>query len=523
MTALNRLMQSNSSPAKFPWANSSMGKKLSRLLSAYPLENVVGTMEREISSLVYDSRKAEEGSLFAAIPGMKHDGDQFIPEALARKAHAFITQAPLEKFLDLSAGHKDVTAIKVKDARHALAWLAAEFYRHPSKEINLVGITGTNGKTTLSYILESIYRQQGEKCGVIGSINYRYNGKIFPSHMTTPESVDINRMLAEMNGHGIANCFLEVSSHSLQLKRVRELRFAIGVITNFTRDHIDFHGAMDNYKKAKKSFFKDCFMDKQAINTDDPVGREIIQETDRETMTSGIDMTADVMAENCSLSRDGIRFTLKTPFGSRDIRSPLLGKHNIYNLLSASAAALLQGFSLECVALGIQKITNIPGRFETIDKGQNFTVAVDYAHTGDALENALRTAKSLNPENIIVVFGCGGDRDRGKRADMGRAATAMSDFAIITNDNPRSEDPDQIMEDIKKGIPESARMGEKYTVIPDRRKAIQTAIDKAEKGSLVLIAGKGHEDYQILNTGTIRFDDREAAGEALKKRLQSNE
>ena len=500
-----------------------MGKKLSSLLSNYPLENVLGAMEIDISSLVYDSRKVTEGSLFAAIPGMKHDGDNFIPEALANKAHAFITQAPTEKFLGLSVGRKDVTAINVKDARHAMAWLAAEFYSHPSKNINLVGITGTNGKTTLSYILENIYRQDGDKCGVIGSINCRYDGKIFPSHMTTPESVDINRMLDEMNRHEIGNCFLEVSSHSLQLKRVRELRFAVGAITNFTRDHIDFHGSMDNYKNAKKSFFNDCFMDKQALNVDDPIGREIMRETSRETMTTGIDMAADVMAENCRLSKNGIQFSLKTPSGTREISSPLLGRHNIYNLLSASAVALLQGLPLEQVCRGIQSIRNVPGRFETIQMGQDFTVAVDYAHTSDALENALRAAKSFDPKNIIIVFGCGGDRDRGKRADMGRVATAMSDFAVITNDNPRSEDSNQIIEDIKKGIPESAGADEKYAVIPDRKEAIQRAIDKAGKGSLVLIAGKGHEDYQVLSTGTIHFDDREVAGEALQKRLQSYE
>jgi len=347
-----------------------------------------------------------------------------------------------------------------------MAWLAAEFYSHPSKNINLVGITGTNGKTTLSYILESIYRQRGGKCGVIGSINCRYNGKIFPSRITTPESVDINRMLGEMIRHEISDCFLEVSSHSLQLKRVRELRFAVGAITNFSRDHIDFHGTMENYKSAKKSFFTDCFVDKQVVNMDDSVGREIMRETSRETMATGIDMAADVMAENLRLSKDGIQFTLKTPFGSQEISSPLLGKHNIYNLLSASAVALLQGLSLDQVTRGIQSINNVPGRFETIQMGQDFTVAVDYAHTSDALENALRAAKSFDPENIIVVFGCGGDRDRGKRADMGRVAIAMSDFAVITNDNPRSENSNQIIEDIKKGNTTVGRAGRKLRCHP---------------------------------------------------------
>lgn len=498
-------------------ADDNMGKKLSRLLNSYPVINLLGTMDREIVSIAYDSRKVEEGGLFVAIPGMKHDGVKFIRQALDKKAQAYVTQAPVEETQGLNIG--DVTAVHVKDARHALAWLAAEFYERPSKHINLVGITGTNGKTTLSYLLENIYRQKGEKCGVIGSINYRYDGKFFPSPMTTPESMEINRMLAEMVEQNIHNCFLEVSSHSLLLQRVRELRFAVGVLTNFSRDHLDFHESMEHYKNTKKSFFNEYIVDKQALNIDDPVGVEIKRENNKTTITTGIDNPADVMAENCSLTGDGIRFTLKTPFGDQDIQSPLLGKHNIYNLLSAAAVALIQGLSLEQVTLGIEGIKNIPGRFEKIQMGQDFTVAVDYAHTGDALENALRAARSFTPTNVIVVFGCGGDRDRGKRPDMARVAVEMSDFAVITSDNPRTEDPDQILDDIKKGIPEGAIPEKDYTLLSDRREAIEYAISKAQKGSLVLIAGKGHEDYQILKTKTIRFDDREVAGEALKKRL----
>jgi UDP-N-acetylmuramoyl-L-alanyl-D-glutamate--2,6-diaminopimelate ligase len=425
--------------------------------------------------------------------------------------------------MELRGKNNNVTAIRVKDARHAMAWLAAEFYSHPSKNINLVGITGTNGKTTLSYILESIFQHKGNKCGVIGTINCRYGGNIIPSNMTTPESIDINRMLAEMLKNEVSDCFLEVSSHSLELKRVRELRFSIGVLTNFSRDHIDFHKDMDSYKNSKKSFFKDCFMDKQVVNVDDIAGREIVEEMARETMTTGIENQADVMAKNCRLSKDGIEFTLCTPKGDRQINSALVGKHNIYNLLSAAAVALLQGLTLDQIVDGVQEIKNVPGRFETISMGQEFTVAVDYAHTSDALENVIRAARSLNPTKIITVFGCGGDRDRGKRADMGEIATSMSDFSIITDDNPRTESSSQIIEDIKKGIPSAIVEEENFMVVTDRRKAIQKAIKIASNGSLVLIAGKGHEDYQILSAGKIHFDDREVAREALKERLESNE
>jgi len=500
-----------------------MSKKLSALLNNYPLEKVFGTLDRDISSLAYDSRNVIEGGLFTAIPGVRTNGDKFISDALAKNAHAFISQAPTEKFMGLRDGNNDVTAIKVKDARHAMAWLAAEFYSHPSKKMNLVGITGTNGKTTLSYILENMYQQNGNKCGVIGTINCRYGEKTIPSNMTTPESIDINRMLDEMLKNNVDDCFLEVSSHSLELKRVRELRFSVGVITNFSRDHIDFHKDMDSYKNSKKSFFKDCYMERQVINVDDIVGREIIEETTRETMTTGIENHADVMAKNCHLSKDGIEFTLSTPDGEREIHSALVGIHNIYNLLSAAAVALLQGLTLDQIVSGIQGIKSVPGRFETILMGQDFTVAVDYAHTSDALENALKAAKSLNPSKIITVFGCGGDRDRGKRAEMGNIATSMSDYAVITDDNPRSESSTQIIEDIIKGIPSTIIDAEKFTVISDRKKAIRRAIEMASPGSLVLIAGKGHEDYQILSTGKIHFDDREVAKEALNERLESNE
>ena len=481
--------------------------------------NLLGTLERNIETVTYDSRKAGPHGLFVAMPGVHHDGSQFIEDALNRQAAAYITEAPVDQLLELNAGLKDVTAIHVEDSRHALAWVSAQFYGHPSKHMNLVGITGTNGKTTLTYLLESIFKKAGKRSGVIGSINYRYPGNEVSAPMTTPEALDINRMLTEMLAHDTSHCFMEVSSHSLALKRVRELNFEVAVFTNLTRDHLDYHKSFEQYKKTKKGLFKDYSVRKQVINIDDPVGREIVQETSRPTLTTGIDQQADVRAENCRVSEEGVRFTLKTPNGSVKIQSPMLGHHNIYNLLSASAVALSEGLSLDVIAQGLRVLNSVPGRFEKIQQGQDFTVVVDYAHTDDALSNVLRAAREIARNQVIVVFGCGGDRDPGKRKLMGSVALELSDLAVITSDNPRTEDPDQIIRHICEGLPAGAELEKDYILRPQRREAIEFAVNHAQAGDLVLIAGKGHETYQILNTGTVAFDDRAVAAEALKKRL----
>ena len=337
--------------------------------------------------------------------------------------------------------------------------------------------------------------------------------------VTTPESLDINRMLRNMAGRGIGTCFLEVSSHSLTLKRVREMTFQVAVFTNLSRDHLDFHGTMEAYANAKKELFRANDVKKRVLNTDDPIGREILKESGVETLTTGIDHPADVKAEDCVLSEEGSRFTLQTPSGNREIFTHLLGKHNVYNLLSGAAAALFQGIPLDDIDQGMRSIDRIPGRFERLNQGQDFTVVVDYAHTGDALINVLNAARAFTHGKVIVVFGCGGDRDRGKRPEMGRTALTGSDFAVITSDNPRREDPERIIDDILTGLPPEAKEGQDYTVLPDRAEAIAFAIHRAENGDFLLIAGKGHEDYQILPTGTIHFDDREVAVMALRKRL----
>jgi UDP-N-acetylmuramoyl-L-alanyl-D-glutamate--2,6-diaminopimelate ligase len=490
---------------------------LAQLMKGFPYQNVLGSMEKEIQSVAFDSRQVEAGSLFIAIPGDKVDGSRFISDALNRGATAVITQVPLDPLS--SFGSSDVTVIKVEDCRHALSWVSAQFYQHPSKRLNLIGITGTNGKTTLTYILESLFNLTGAKTGVMGTINCRYGDVVLPAAMTTPESLEINRTLNEMVAKEVDHCFLEVSSHALMQKRVHGMHFSVAVFTNLSRDHLDFHVSMENYKKAKMALFRDNQVEKGVVNIDDFVGKEISEELDIELLTTAINNPADVRAEDCTLSANGTEFTLKTPIGNCQIRSHLLGQHNIYNLISAAAIGLHSGLSLEQIAAGLNSIENIPGRFERIDCGQSFPVLVDYAHTDDALRNALQGCRALVQEKLIVVFGCGGDRDRGKRKTMCQAAFADSDFVIITSDNPRSEDADQIIADVLEGLPTNAERDRDYVVLSDRQQAIEYAIDCASEGDLVLIAGKGHEDYQILNSGTVPFDDRQVASDSLKKRL----
>ena len=496
-----------------------MGHTLLNLIDGYPMADINGTLDRNIESIAYDSRKVEPEALFVAMPGHHHDGSRFIGQAVEKQAAAFVTEVSKADMAKTGLKSPGVTAIHVNDSRHVLAWVSDRFYGRPSDRLDLIGITGTNGKTTLTYILEKIFETAGHSCGVIGTINYRYGGNEYPAPMTTPEALEINRMLHEMAGKGVEKCCIEVSSHSLTLKRVRELRFAVGVFTNLTRDHLDYHKTFEHYKDSKKILFRDCKIKNQVINIDDPVGREIVQESSIETLTTGLDSRADVTAEDCVLLEDGIRFTLKTPSGTQAISSPLLGRHNVHNLLSASAVALAQGISLAHIAQGIQSLERVPGRFEKIQQGQDFIVAVDYAHTDDALANALKVARTLSKNRVIVVFGCGGDRDPGKRKEMGRVALEMSDFTVITSDNPRTEDPEQIIQHICECIPAGRKPKEHYTILPNRREAIDFAIKKAQTGDLVLIAGKGHEDYQILKSGKIHFDDREEAVRALRIRL----
>jgi UDP-N-acetylmuramoyl-L-alanyl-D-glutamate--2,6-diaminopimelate ligase len=495
-----------------------IGQKFSRLILGLPATNILGAMDRNIREIVYDSRKSGPDCLFVAVPGGNCDGGAFIKDAIDKGASAFITETSLDSLNGIDLRSLDVTALCVKDARRALSTVSANFHHRPSERLALTGITGTNGKTTTAYILEALFRAQGARTGLVGTINYHYGDKELSAPVTTPESLDLNRMLDEMIKDEIINCFLEVSSHALQQSRVHDMHFKAGIFTNLSRDHLDFHGDMESYKNAKKKLFLDNHVQWKIFNIDDPVGREFSEEFKTDSFTTGIDNNANFMAEDIALTKAGSQFTLKTPFGTGEIRSNLLGRHNIHNLLSAAAGAMAQDISLKIIQEVFQQIRPIPGRFESVDNDQGFSVLVDYAHTDDALSKAISAAKTFTTGKLIVVFGCGGDRDNGKRKAMGQAVISEADFSIITSDNPRTEDPEQIIEDIRQGVPSSAQEGVDYLAIINRKEAIEHAIHLAVKNDLVLIAGKGHEDYQIIGTQIIHFDDREVAQSALRKR-----
>ena len=393
----------------------------------------------------------------------------------------------------------------------------------------VIGITGTNGKTTISYLINSILKVNGFKTGLIGTIDYRFNGEIIPSSHTTPESLDLQMFFKRVVNGGGKYCVMEVSSHSLELDRVYGTSFETVVFTNLTQDHLDFHGTLEKYFNVKARLFKEYGLKKAVINIDDPYGRRLISDTKSEKiLTYGIKEDADVKADNISLSIDGLKFIANTSIGKLKIESRLIGMHNVYNILAAISAAILEGLTRKNIIEGVLSVDVVSGRMERINEMQDFTVIVDYAHTDDALKNVLKAAREIPHNRITVVFGCGGDRDRGKRPLMGKVAIEYSDFVIITSDNPRSEEPLKIIEEIEKGIKQWSvvsgqwSVDDRYIKIPDRREAIEFAINNASKGDIVIIAGKGHEDYQIFKDKKIHFDDREVAREAIRK-ATSNE
>jgi UDP-N-acetylmuramoyl-L-alanyl-D-glutamate--2,6-diaminopimelate ligase len=467
----------------------------------------------EVRGLAYDSRYAEAGALFIALKGLKTTGVNFAEEAIARGSVAIVAEQP-------PALQADVPWIEVTDARAAMAGLAAEFYGHPSRSMDIVGITGTNGKTTTAYLLRSVFEAAGKKCGLLGTVTYSIGDEELPAARTTPEAPDVQKMFRRMVESGCTACAMEVSSHALALRRVDETRFAAGVFTNLTRDHLDYHGNMETYFSAKRRLFEMLPSEAPGIvNLDDPRG-ESLRRTVRQPVTYALNKTADVTAGPLSLTFSGLEFEVRTPKGAVHVKSRLVGRPNVSNILATVATATALDLPIAAIERGLASLTGVPGRFELVStSADDVTVVIDYAHTDDALKNLLETARPLAPRQVITVFGCGGDRDRTKRPLMGAVAARLSDVVVITSDNPRTEDPARIMEEIKRGVgPPSNRDAASVVAIVDRTEAIQFAISKAQPGDLVLLAGKGHEKSQSIGGRELPFDEAQIAREALERR-----
>jgi UDP-N-acetylmuramoyl-L-alanyl-D-glutamate--2,6-diaminopimelate ligase len=460
--------------------------------------------EVKIAGLDYDSRRVGHGFLFFAFSGARADGRDFARQASERGAVAVVSELPAPA--GFTGGW-----IEVEHGRQALALAARNFYGAPDERVNLTGITGTNGKTTTSYLVDSILRAAGKTTALIGTIEYRLAGRVLPAVNTTPESLDLIRLLAELETLGGTHATMEVSSHALALGRVYGIHFHTAVFTNLTRDHLDFHATMEDYFAAKRQLFSAPVA--AVLNRDDEYAARIEPPAATQTLWYGLGKDASVRARRITSSLQGLRFEVTHGKEAFDVESALVGRINVYNILAASATALSYGIDPQTIARGVAGCRAVPGRFERVDEGQPFLVIVDYAHTDDALRNAISVARSLEPKRVITLFGCGGDRDRTKRPIMGQVAAELSDFVVLTSDNPRSEDPIDIMNDALVGI---RRKDTPHLVEPDRAVAIKRAIEEARDGDIVLLAGKGHETYQVLKDRTIPFDDREVAREVLR-------
>ena len=463
-----------------------------------------------VRSLAYNSQRVEPGAVFFAIEGGQSDGHRFIPQALERGAVAVVSQRPAPEGFALPW-------VQVPAVRRALSDAARAFYGHPERSLRLIGITGTNGKTTTAFLIESIFHAAGARIGLFGTIEYHVAGKTVPAPNTTPESLDLVSYLAEVQSAGDPAAAMEVSSHALQQERVWGLPFAAAVFTNLTRDHLDYHHTMEEYFRAKRRLFEGLGTqppELAVINLDDAWGRLLLEPGPRRVLTFGSDSSAGVYPRRFSSDASGLKAAVATPQGSLEIASALVGRPNLMNILAAVAVAQGLGLKPESIEGGISALAAVPGRFERVQAGQPFLVAVDYAHTDDALRNVLSAAREFTRERLIVVFGCGGDRDRSKRAPMGEAAGLLSDLVVLTSDNPRGEDPLLIMNDALVGL---QRTGKTYLLEVDRRAAIRSALERARAGDVVVIAGKGHETYQVLKDRTIAFDDRQVAREALQE------
>jgi UDP-N-acetylmuramoyl-L-alanyl-D-glutamate--2,6-diaminopimelate ligase len=484
------------------------------------------TADIEISSIHYRAQEVIPGGLFVAIKGFKADGHKFIDQAVENGASVIVSQHPM-------CTNKAVNIV-VENSRKALAQLSSQFYGNPSEKLVIIGITGTNGKTTTSYLIESILNEAGLNIGVIGTINYRFGKKNFPNPVTTPESLDLQRILSEMIADGVSHLIMEVSSHAIELGRIENCWMDVAVFTNLTLDHLDFHGSMDAYWSCKKRLFTHYLVSgpkkeraKAVINCNDKKGNLLLKEFSLNGISVGKSSLNVIYPEKTELGMEGIRCDIVTPYGRLQIRSSLVGEYNVENILSATAVGVALNLTKETIKKGIEKLKSVPGRLEKVPNDIGRFVYVDYAHTPDALENVLKTLRALTPNRLICVFGCGGDRDREKRPLMGKIAAELSDLSVVTSDNPRSEPPLAIINEILVGLRETdisaysaselhgGVIKKGYIVVADRKQAIQMAIRASSPGDTILIAGKGHESYQILETKTVPFDDRIQAQIAL--------
>jgi UDP-N-acetylmuramoyl-L-alanyl-D-glutamate--2,6-diaminopimelate ligase len=475
------------------------------------------TQDISVHGIQYDSRKVAHGDLFVAIAGAALDGHAFVEGAINRGAVAVVMQND-DALPDPFFMHAGVVKIVVPDSRKALARMSANFYGHPSRKLRLVGVTGTNGKTTTTHLIRSILEADGATVGLIGTIGYMIGGEKLPATHTTPESLELNQLLALMVERGCGAAVMEVSSHALALNRVFGLKFSAACFTNLTQDHLDFHGNMEEYFKAKKLLFAELPAESCAVsNADDPYGMKILEGTQARTVTYSQERDADVQARDVRLDVGGVSMSVSYDGQSHTVESRLTGRFNVENILAAYGTGVGLGIREECIRRGISHLPSVRGRFEQIISPAGWTAVVDYAHTPDALEKCLRTIRDLlpaeNPGRIITVFGCGGNRDRGKRPTMGRIASEMSDITIVTSDNPRKENPGAIIDEVMAGV----QSGTTVYREPDRRAAIGQALALARRGDVVLVAGKGHEDYQVIGENRQHFDDHEEIEKLIKR------
>lgn len=481
-------------------------------------KRIVGNIDLHINGIEVDSRKVKSGNLFICLPGFTVDGHDYADKAVENGAAALVCQRELPLA---------VPQIIVTDSRLAMSIISDIFYEQPSHKLRVIGVTGTNGKTTTTHLIEKILADQGHLTGLIGTIKTKIGTEVFDNKNTTPDSIELQKSFARMVDVGSDYAIMEVSSHALDLGRVKGIDYNIAVFTNLTQDHLDYHHTMEEYRNAKGLFFsqlgnsydKEQKENKYAIlNADDGAFEYYKRVTAAQVVTYGIDREADIRGTDIVISANGTGFTLSSFIGSIEINLQMIGKFSVYNALAAATAAIVEGISLEVIKKSLESITGVDGRFEAVNEGQDFTVIVDYAHTPDSLENVLKTVKEFSQGRIFCIFGAGGDRDRTKRPIMGEIATKYSDYAIVTSDNPRSEDPEKIIADILEGVKKSAA-NNNYIAITDRKSAIEYAVANATAQDVILIAGKGHETYQIIGSEVIHFDDKEIAKAAIRGKL----